>query len=93
MIFTLIQTIAADPVVGMLRTYITTLVAIALLVLFKPLLAGIANAFIVAVKPRLTTEQRQARRKMKDSMLMKKMMNSASGPSDMAELRAMWCRG
>ncbi len=93
MIFTLIQTIAADPIIGMLRTYITTLVVIALLVLFKPLLAGIVNAVIVAVKPRLTTEQRVARRKMRDSMIMKKMMNSASGPSDMAELRAMWCRG
>ncbi len=92
MIFTLIQTIAADPIVGMLRTYVMTLLAIAVLVLFKPLLAGIANALIVAIKPRLTTEQRVARRKMRDSMMMRKMMNSASGPSDMAELRAMWCR-
>ncbi len=93
MIFTLIQTIAADPVIGMLRSYITTLVAIALLVLFKPLLLGVVNAIIVVVKPRLTTEQRQARRQMRDAMMMKKMMNAASGPSDMAELRAMWCRG
>jgi hypothetical protein len=93
MIFTLIQTIAADPVVGMLRSYVTTLVAISLLVLFKPLLTGIAKAIVVAFKPRLTKEQRIARRQMHDSLLIKKMMNSATGPSDMAELRAMGCRG
>lgn len=93
MIFNLIQTIAADPVIGMLRTYLLALVAIALLVLFKPLLTGVAKAIVVAVKPHLTTEQRIARRKMRDSMLIKEMMNSATGPSDMAELRAMGCRG
>jgi hypothetical protein len=93
MIFTLIQTIAADPVIGMLRNYITGLIAIALLVLFKPLLTGVAKAILVAVKPPLTKEQRIARRQMRDSLLIKKMMNAATGPSDMAELRAMGCRG
>ncbi len=93
MFFTLFQTIAADPIVGMLRSYLTTLLVIGLLVLFKPLLTGIVNAAIVAVKPRRTKEERIARRQMRDAAMMRKMMNSATGPSDMAELRAMWCRG
>jgi hypothetical protein len=93
MFFTLIQTIAADPVVGMLRSYLSMLLVAALMFLFKPLLLGIASAVIVAVKPRLSTEQRIARRKMRDSMMIQQMINASTGPSDMAELRAMGCRG
>lgn len=93
MISQMIQTLAADPIVGLLQTYMTVLLVIALVVLFKPLLSGIVKAVVVAVKPRLTKEERIARRKMRDSMMIKQMMNSATGPSDMAELRAMWCRG
>ncbi len=93
MFFNLIQTLAADPTVALLQTYMTMLLVVALLVLFKPLLTGIVKALIVAVKPRLSKEERIARRAMRDSMMMQKMMNSATGPSDMAELRAMWCRG
>lgn len=92
MLFTLIQTIAADPVVGMLRTYVTILLVGALLLLFKPLLLGIVNAIIVAIRPRLTKEERIARRKMRDSMMLQQMINASTGPSDMAELRAMGCR-
>jgi hypothetical protein len=69
------------------------ILALALAVVFKPLLRGIARAALLVVKPKLSKEERIQRRLMRDTMLFKRMLNSMEGsPSHVAELRAMACR-
>lgn len=65
----------------------------ALLVLFKPLLLGIAHALMLVLKPKLSKEERLARRQMHDQMLLSSMLNAMDGaPSHAAELRALAAR-
>ena len=67
--------------------------AVALLVLFQPLLRGLARALLLAIKPKQSKEQRLHRRLMADAMMLKRMLNSAeSSPSDVADLRALAAR-
>lgn len=63
-----------------------------LVVLFRPLLTGILHALTLVVKPSLTKEQRAARRHMRDAQMMQRLINSSSGPSHAAELRALAAR-
>jgi hypothetical protein len=65
----------------------------ALVLLFKPLLTGLVRAAWLAVHPRLTKEERKAKRAMRDARLVQKMINRNYGPSDAAELRALAARG
>jgi hypothetical protein len=67
--------------------------ALAFLLLFKPLLRGVARALMLVVKPKLSKEERLHRRLMKDAMMLSRMMNSMEGaPSHANELRAMAAR-
>lgn len=77
-----------------LQFLLAAAIAVGFIVLFKPLLRGLALAALLAVKPRLSKEQRLQRRQMRDAALMRGLMNSAEGsPSDAAELRALTARG
>ena len=72
---------------------LAAVVAIALLVLFKPLLRGCARAIVLLVKPKLTKEELLQRRQMRDAMMLKRMLNTSEcGASHAAELRAMASR-
>ena len=66
----------------------------AVLGLFKPLLLGIARALVLVVKPRLSKEQRQARRQMKDTMMRERLLRAMEGSSSSqaADLRALESR-
>ena len=67
--------------------------ALSMLLLFKPLLRGIARALLLIVRPKLNKEQRLQRRLMKDAMMLNRMLNAMDGaPSHAAELRAMAAR-
>ena len=67
--------------------------AVGFLVLFKPLLRGIALAALLVVKPKLTKEQRLQRQQMRDAALLKKVINShKTSPSEAAELQALASR-
>lgn len=67
--------------------------AAAVLLFFRPLIVGAARAALLVVRPRLSKEERQARAQMRDAKLLQRMINSSSGPSHAAELRAMAARG
>ena len=72
---------------------LAAVVAVGLLVLFKPLLRGCARAAVLIVKPKLTKEERLQRRQMRDAMMLKRMLNTSEcGASHAAELRAMASR-
>jgi hypothetical protein len=60
-----------------------------LLVLFKPLLTGIGRALVLVVKPRLTKEERIARRNQRDARMVQRMIDEAQCPNEAAELRAL----
>ena len=65
----------------------------ALVVLFKPLLRGLARAAMLVIKPKLSKEERLHRRQMRDAMMLKRMLNTSEcGASHAAELRAMASR-
>ncbi len=67
--------------------------AVGFLVLFKPLLRGLALAAVLVVKPKLSKEQRLQRRQMRDAALLKRMLNLQKvSPSEAAELRALAAR-
>jgi hypothetical protein len=67
--------------------------AIGFVLLFKPLLRGLALAALLLVKPKLTKEQRLQRRQLRDAALLKRMMNShKASPSEAAELQALASR-
>lgn len=69
------------------------ILALAVLVVFKPLLLGVCKASLLVVKPKLTKEERLQRRQMQDAMVLKRMLNSVDGsPSHVAELRALASR-
>lgn len=74
------------------KLMIELLAVLALVLLFKPLLVGVAKAAWLMVHPRLTKEERKARRAMRDAQLVTKLMNRGYGPSDAAELRALAAR-
>ncbi|HEX8605086.1 MAG TPA: hypothetical protein VF774_20750 [Pseudoduganella sp.] len=67
--------------------------AVGFLVLFKPLLRGLALAALLVVKPKLSKEQRLQRRQMRDAALLKRLRNSHKvSPSEAAELQALAAR-
>lgn len=73
---------------------LSAVVLAAVLVLFKPLLLGVGRAAMLLVKPKLSKEERLARRQMRDAMMLNRMLNAMDGsaPSHAAELRALASR-
>ena len=74
------------------RAIALLLLGVALLVLFQPLLSGMARALLLLFKPRLSREQRQARQLMRDAALLRSLIADSSGPDDASELRAIAAR-
>ena len=79
---------------GAVQLVLSAVVLAAVLVLFKPLLLGVARAAMLLVKPKLSKEERLARRQMRDAMMLNRMLNAMDGsaPSHAAELRALASR-
>lgn len=62
------------------------------LLFFKPLLVGLFRAFILFIHPRLSKEQKAARRNMRDAKLIQRMIAESNGPGLAAELQAIGAR-
>jgi hypothetical protein len=90
---TIISVLQALSFTTVIQLALAAVVTVGLLVLFKPLLRGCARAVVLLVKPKLTKEERLQRRQMRDSMMLKRMLNTSEcGASHAAELRAMASR-
>jgi len=90
---TIISVLQALSFITAIQVALAAVVTVALLVLFKPLLRGVARAAMLIVKPKLTKEERLQRRQMRDAMMLKRMLNTSEcGASHAAELRAMASR-
>jgi hypothetical protein len=90
---TIISVLQNFSFVAFMQLALAAAVAIGLLVLFKPLLRGCLRAAVMVIKPRLTKEEHLQRRQMRDSMMLKRMLNTSEcGSSHAAELRAMASR-
>jgi len=83
------QTATLAPLLAQLARYAAMA---ALLLVFRPLLGGMLRAAVLLVRPRLSREERAARAYMRDMRTMQHMINSSSGPSHAAELRAIAAR-
>lgn len=84
-----LQTAAGVPVLPILRGIFSVSAVAGLLVFFKPLLAGIGRALLLLVKPRLSKEERIARRNLRDARMVQRMIDDAQCPNEAAELRAL----
>ena len=89
---TLLQTAAGVQIFPLVRGVFSLAAIAGLLVFFRPLLVGVARAMLLVVRPRLTKEERLARRQMRDAQMLQNMINSSQGPSHAAELRALAAR-
>lgn len=89
---TLLQSAAGVQIFPLVRGVVSLAAVAGLLVFFKPLLVGLARALFLVVSPRLTKEERLARRQMRDARMLQNMINSSQGPSHAAELRALAAR-
>ena len=90
---TIISVLQALSFITAIQLALAAIVTVGLLVLFKPLLRGVARAAMLIVKPKLTKEERLQRRQMRDAMMLKRMLNTSEcGASHAAELRAMASR-
>lgn len=87
------QTVAGVPVMPIVSLMLGVAVVAGLGVFFKPLLAGLLKAAVLIVRPRLTRDELAARRQLRDIKLMKKMINSAHGITQTAELHSIASRG
>ena len=81
------------PVRPFLEGVLGLLALTALVMLFRPLLLGIARALVLVVRPRRTRDENAARRHLRDAQLFQQMINASQGPDDTTELRAMAARG
>jgi hypothetical protein len=93
-LISIVQTAAQNfSLAATIQTALCVVAGTALLLLFKPLLRGIARALLLLVKPKLSKEQRLQRRQMRDVMMLNRMLNAMDGaPSHAAELRALASR-
>jgi hypothetical protein len=90
---TIISVLQDFSFVTFMQLALVAAVSLGLLVLFKPLLRGCLRAALMVVKPKLTKEERLQRRQMRDSLMLKRMLNTSEcGASHAAELRAMASR-
>jgi hypothetical protein len=83
------QATGLAPLLGQLARYAAMA---AMLLVFRPLLVGMLRAALLLIRPRLSREERAARAHMRDMRAMQNMINSSSGPSHAAELRAIAAR-
>lgn len=89
----LFQSGAAVPVLPLVGAMLAVVLLAGLAVFFQPLLAGIAKATLLLLRPRRTKDELAARRQLRDIALMKKTINSAHGVTQTAELHAFASRG
>ena len=78
----------------MTSNFILTMFAISVaVVFFRPLLSGIVRAAGMLLRPKLSKEEQQARDKMRNAQILRRMINASVDPSHAAELRALASRG
>ena len=85
--------LADVPLLPFVRGFLGLAALTALVMLFRPLLLGIARALVLVVRPHRTRDEKAARRQMRDAQLFQRMINASQGPNDATELRAMAARG
>ena len=73
-------------------TILSVVAGLCLALFFKPLLVGLFRAACLWLNPRLTPEERAARRNMRDARMLHRMIKETNSPGLAAELRAIGAR-
>ncbi len=87
--------VAISTIVGAARPLLGLGIVVTALVVFKPLLAGMLRAALLLLQPKLTREQKSARRNLRNILAIRRVANDldCSSPNMAAELRALASRG
>ena len=87
--------VALSTIVGAARPLLGLGIAATTLIVFKPLLSGMLQAILLLLHPKLTREQKTAKRNLRNILTIRRMANDldSSSPSMAAELRALAARG
>ena len=66
-----------------------------MLIVFKPLIVGMLRACLLLLQPKLSREEKTAKRNLRNILTIRRMANDldSSSPSMAAELRALAARG
>lgn len=80
---------------GAVQVVLYSAALLGFVLLFKPLLIGIARALVLVVNPKVSKEDRLAKRQMRDALALSRILNKmdAAAPNQSAELRALAARG
>ena len=89
---TLIQTSSHFAVAELARGLASVAIVAGVALFFRPLIVGLARALLLWVNPRLTREQKAARRNMHDAKLLQRMIKDSQCPGLAAELQALGAR-
>ncbi|MDL2356454.1 MAG: hypothetical protein QFF03_14470, partial [Pseudomonadota bacterium] len=68
-------TLGAFQVLPFVRAALSLSAFAGLAMFFKPLLTGIVRALVLVVRPRLSKEEKLARRHMRDALMLQRMIN------------------
>jgi hypothetical protein len=87
--------VALSTIVGAARPLLGFGIAATTLIVFKPLLSGMLQAILLLLHPKLTREQKTAKRNLRNILAIQRVANDldSSSPSMAAELRALSARG
>ncbi|MDO8179674.1 MAG: hypothetical protein Q7T62_15645 [Undibacterium sp.] len=87
--------IALSTIAGAARPLLGLGIVVTMLVVFKPLIVGMLRAALLLLQPRLTREQKSAKRNLRNILAIRRVANDldSSSPSMAAELRALASRG
>ncbi|MDO8702864.1 MAG: hypothetical protein Q7U12_12985 [Undibacterium sp.] len=87
--------IALSTIAAAARPLLGLGIVVTMLVVFKPLIVGMLRAALLLLQPRLTREQKSAKRNLRNILAIRRVANDldSSSPSMAAELRALASRG
>ncbi|MFZ6673309.1 hypothetical protein ACO0K3_17305 [Undibacterium sp. Rencai35W] len=86
---------AVSTVIAAARPLLGVGILATMLVVFKPMIAGMLRAALVVLKPRMTREQKSASRNLRNILTIRRIASDldATSPNMAAELRALAARG
>lgn len=87
--------VALSTIAGAARPLLGLGIIATMLVVFKPLIAGLLHAALLLLQPKLTREQKTASRNLNNLLTVRRISNDfdSASPSMAAELRALAARG
>jgi hypothetical protein len=87
--------VALSSIIASARPLLGIGILTTMLIVFKPLIVGILRAALLLLQPKLTRDEKTAKRNLRNILTIRRIANDldSSSPSMAAELRALAARG